>query len=197
MGERKKKTWDFQITHELRFGEKTLVLGFNPKKNAKLPYMTCFKETVGPFDDSVFHDVFVGDDYLAVMEVFEGRLRGAVRDMKRLRKKRNVPFVVLTEEHCVPDGLKENLEGKLVVIATSSLSPEFRTSDFQLGVAVGGFGCAPDARGRKIFIRELFSGETSEWSAGDVLGVANPEKLPAWAKGKFAEYRKRNGGKAS
>ena len=169
MSEWKEKAGDFEITGELRFAGKTLVLGFNPKEDAKLPYMTCFRE---------------------IVDVFSGRLRSAVRDMKRLRKKRNVPYSVLTLESCVPDGLKEDLTGKLVILAPSRLAPEFRTSDFQLGFVVGGFGCAPDARGRKVFFKELLSGETSEWGAEDILGVANPEKLPAWAQKKLKQHRK-------
>ena len=194
MSEWKEKAGDFEITGELRFAGKTLVLGFNPKEDAKLPYMTCFREIVGPFNDSVFSDAFASDDYMEIIDVFSGRLRSAVRDMKRLRKKRNVPYSVLTLESCVPDGLKEDLTGKLVILAPSRLAPEFRTSDFQLGFVVGGFGCAPDARGRKVFFKELLSGETSEWSAEDILGVANPEKLPAWAQKKLKQHRKRYGG---
>ncbi len=190
MSERKEKAGDFEITSELRFAGKTLVLGFNPSEGARLPYMTCFREIVGPFNDSVFSDAFASDDYMEIIDIFSGRLRSAVRDMKRLRKKRNVPYAVLTEEHCVPDGPKEDLTGKLVILAPSRLAPEFRTSDFQLGFTVGGFGCAPDARGRKVFVKELLSGEPSEWSAEDILGVANPEKLPAWAQKKLKQHRK-------
>ena len=190
MSEWKEKAGDFEITGELRFAGKTLVLGFNPNKDTKFPYMTCFREIVGPFNDSVFSDAFASDDYMEIIDVFSGRLRSAVRDMKRLRKKRNVPYSVLTLESCVPDGLKEDLTGKLVILAPSRLAPEFRTSDFQLGFAVGGFGCAPDARGRKVFFKELLSGETSEWGAEDILGVANPEKLPVWAQKKLKQHRK-------
>ena len=196
MNERKEKAGDYEITHEIRFGGRTLILGVHPDESAKLPYMTCFKE-IDLLYNTVFTDAFASDDYTEVMDIFSERLRNAVRRMKGIRKKRNVPFSVLTAEHCLPDGLKESLSGKLIVLAPSSLAPEYRASDFQLGFAVGGFGCEPGARGRKVFFRELFSGETFEWTAGDVLGVANPAKLPKWAKRKLREYKKMNGGKAS
>ena len=32
------KAGNFDITNEVRFGGKTLILGFNPNENAKLPY---------------------------------------------------------------------------------------------------------------------------------------------------------------
>jgi len=187
------KAGNFDITNEVRFGGKTLVLGFNPNENAKLPYMTCFKET-NLVHDVVFTDVFVSDDYLEVMDMFSERLRNAVRHVRGARNKRNVPFSTLTAAHCLPDELRENLTGKLIVIAPSSLAPEYRTSDFQLGFAVSDSECGHGAECRKILFRELFSGKTAEWSFKDILGVTNPEKLPAWAKKKLKNYRKRNGG---
>ena len=193
MNERKEKVGDFEITEELRFGGKTLVLGVSDRENAKIPYMTCFKET-NLLHEVVFTNVFMSDDYLEVMDVFSERLRNAVRRVRGTRNKRNVPFSALTAEHCLPDELRRNLAGKLIVVAPSSLAPEYRTSDFQLGLAVGDDECEHGAGRRKIFFRELFSGKTVEWSFKDILGVANPEKLPAWAQKKLKQHRKRYGG---
>ena len=193
MNERREKAGGFEIAEELRFGGKTLILGFSDRENAKLPYMTCFKET-NLLHEVVFTDAFLSNDYLEVMEVFSERLRNAVRRVKGARNKRNVPFSVLTAEHCLPDEPRRNLAGKLVVITPSSLAPEYRTSDFQLGLAVGDSECEHSAGCRKIFFRELFSGKTAEWSFKDILGVANPEKLPAWAQKKLKQHRKRYGG---
>ena len=196
MNERKEKVGDFEIEGELRFGGKTLILGVSDRENAKIPYMTCFKET-NLLHEVVFTNVFMSDDYLEVMDVFSERLRNAVRRVRGTRNKRNVPFSALTAEHCLPDEPRRNLAGKLVVVAPSSLAPEYRTSDFRLGLAVGDDECEHGAGCRKIFFRELFSGKTAEWSFKDILGVANPEKLPEWAKRKLREYWKMNGGKAS
>ena len=59
---------------------------------------------------------------------------------------------------------------------------------------VGDNECEHGADCRKILFRELFSGKTAEWSFKDILGVANPEKLPAWVKKKLKQHRKRYGG---
>ena len=38
--------------------------------------------------------------------------------------------------------------------------------------------------------RATFCGEECRWDITDVLGVADREKLPDWAKEKLAEYEK-------
>ena len=60
-----------------------------------------------------------------------------------------------------------------------------------ISFAMGGFGCSPGARGRAVYFEELYSGERCRWDASDVLGVANPEKIPDWAKEKLREYEKK------
>lgn len=37
---------------------------------------------------------------------------------------------------------------------------------------------------------ELYSGEKCRWDIGDILGIADLDKLPEWAKAKVAEYEK-------
>ena len=100
-----------------------------------------------------------------------------------------MPVTVLGREYCLPCS-DESLEGKLVIIRPASLAPEYRTADCQRGYALGGFGCTPGARGRAVYFKELYSGEECRWDITDVLGVADREKLPDWAKEKLAEYEK-------
>ena len=73
------------------------------------------------------------------------------------------------------------------IIAPSSLAAEYRTADCQLGFAVGGFGCSAGARGRAVYFQELYSGERCRWDATDILGIADLDKLPDWAKEKLKE----------
>lgn len=60
-----------------------------------------------------------------------------------------------------------------------------------ISFAISGFGCTPGSRGRAVFFQELYSGERCRWDASDILGVANPEKIPDWAKEKLREYEKK------
>ena len=44
-----------------------------------------------------------------------------------------------------------------------------------------------NAGGRAVFFQELYSGEKCRWEIGDVLGIADMDKLPDWAKAKVEE----------
>ena len=98
-----------------------------------------------------------------------------------------MPIETLDREHCRERGEKESLEGKLIILRPTSLAPEYRTADCQLGFATGGFGCSPGAGGRAVYFEELYSGERCRWESGDVLGIADPDTLPDWAKEKLTE----------
>lgn len=179
---------DYRITHRLRLGGKTLLLGQNPE-DREAPYMTCFEEA-GFFGNRVFTDAIAGDDFLEIAELFSQRLSQQVEVVKEQRASRNLPFKALTHEHCRKREPEESLEGKLVILRASSLVPEYRSADCQLGHALSGFGCNPNAGGRAVYFRELYSGETCRWDCGDILGIADLDKLPEWAKEKAAEYEK-------
>lgn len=128
-------------------------------------------------------------DY-AVIDCTE-RLQAQIEKTEQFRSERNVPFVTLGREHCRKREDEESLAGKLIVLSPFSLAPEYRTADCQLGFATGGFGCSPGAGGRAVYFRELYSGEECRWDVGDVLGIADPDKLPGWAKDRLAAYENR------
>ena len=183
----KEKVGEYEVVYSLRLGGKVLLTGCN-EKNTEAPYMTCCKVS-GPFGE-VYGDMVIGSDYLAIMRLFSDRLQEQVKSVERTRAEHNVPLETLGMEHCRKRGEEENLAGNLIIIRSSSLAPEYRTADCQLGYATGGFGCSPGAGGRAVYFRELISGEECRWNIGDVLGIADMEKLPEWAKQKVAEHEK-------
>jgi hypothetical protein len=85
--------------------------------------------------------------------------------------------------------LDESLKGKLIVISPDVLAPEYRSAEYQYAVCTGGFGAQPEARGHAVFVKNLYSGETSRFERRDVLGVADVAKLPEWAKEKLTAMR--------
>ncbi len=182
---------DYKVTHRLCLGGRTLLIGYNPK-DEKAPYMTCYQGT-NMFGGDVFTDAIGSDDYFEIAELFSERLRQQVDTVKAQRAARGLPFAALTQEHCRKRGADESLAGKLVILRASSLLPEYRTADHQLGYANGGFGCSPDARGRAVYFKELYSGETCRWDCGDILGIADLDKLPEWAKEKVKENENQKG----
>lgn len=177
---------DYKITHRLRLGGRILLIGYNPE-DEEAPYMTCY-ETTDFFGNRIFKDAIGSDDFLEIAELFSQRLQQQVDAVKAQRAARGLPFAALTREHCRKRGEDESLEGKLVILRPSSLAPEYRTADNQLGYALSGFGCSPIAAGRAVYFRELYSGETCRWDCGDILGIADLDKLPAWAKEKVTEH---------
>ena len=183
----KEMAGDYEVIHSLRLGGKVMLIGYNPDdKDGK--YMTCYKESF--FLGDLFTKAMASDDYMEVVKLFSERLQAQMEKVKQFRTERGIPLETLGKEHCRVRGKEENLAGKLIILRPSSLSPEYRTADNQLGYATGGFGCTPGAGGRAVYFRELYSGEECRWNIGDVLGIADMEKLPEWAKQKVAEHEK-------
>ena len=178
---------DYKITHQFRIGGRTLVLGHNPEDH-ETPYLVCYQDFGLGFPR--FTEAVGSDDYLEIVELFSQRLQQQIEAVKQQRAERNLPFTILTLEHCRRREPEESLEGKLVIVKASNISPEYRSADYQLGYALGGFGCQPGAGGRAVFFQELYSGERSRWDVGDILGIADLDKLPEWAKTKVAEHEK-------
>lgn len=80
------------------------------------------------------------------------RLQMQLEKVKEFRAARNIPQVVFGAEDCLPQS-EESFQGKPIVVRSSSLAPEYRTADCQLGFAISGFGCTPGSRGRAVFFR--------------------------------------------
>ena len=178
----------YEVTQSIKLGGKTLLIGYNPdEKDGK--YMTCYKES-NFLGEVVFPQAMASDDYFEIVQLFTERLEEQVKQVEQFRAQRGAPVETLGKEHCRERGEGESLVGKLIILCPSSLAPEYRTADCQLGYATGGFGCSPGAAGRAVYFRELYSGEECRWNIGDVLGIADTEKLPDWAKQKVAEHEK-------
>lgn len=185
MAAKKEMAGDYEITHAIKLGGRKLLLGYNPK-DEQAPYMTCYEQT-NFLGERVFPEAIGSADFFEVVQTYMERLQTQMEKVAQFREERKVPISVLGREHCRVRGEKESLEGKLIILRQSSLAPEYRTADCQLGYALGGFGCSPSAGGRAVYFRELFSGEECRWDIGDVLGIADPSKLPEWAQKKVKE----------
>ncbi len=74
-----------------------------------------------------------------------------------------------------------------MVLSPFSLKDKYKTPDYQLFLATGGFGCSPTARGRKVFGTFLKDGESAQFQRSDFIGVIKEEFLPEWAVEKLQE----------
>ncbi|MCL2841957.1 MAG: hypothetical protein FWE28_00625 [Oscillospiraceae bacterium] len=131
-------------------------------------------------------------DYLVVMREFVRRL-GAKMDaigLERMYRGHSTSTdASLVAEDCLPDGMEADLTGEIVAIREDVFSPEYRTLSHQLHIATGGFGCSPTARGRAVFCTNIYSGKQFRFERSDVLGVVDPDSIPAWAQEKIASLQ--------
>jgi len=56
-----------------------------------------------------------------------------------------------------------NLEGKVVLIKKEAIKPEFHEEKKRMAYCTGGFGCAPNSLGSKVFALMLNAGEDTTW----------------------------------
>lgn len=117
---------------------------------------------------------FVVDSYPGLVNLFTDTVRQAWRELGLFDKR-----------HCT--GADEDFQGRVLVLKPTILKDEYKTPDFQLFLAEGGFGCSPTARGRKIYGQFLKDGEEIHYECQDFLGVLKDEHLSDWAREKLAE----------
>ena len=120
---------------------------------------------------------FVVDSHPGLLNLFVNDVRW---DWQALR--------LFDKSHCT--GTNEDYTDKVLVLNPTILKDEYKTPDFQLFLADGGFGCSPTARGRKIYGQFLKDGEETHYDRQDFLGVLKDEHLPDWAREKLAEIHK-------
>lgn len=182
-------------------GEKRDINGYKELRNVRLarreiilaekagdenPYLVCSCKWDNPLGADEFYDGIVTDDYLEAVGEFIKRESELLKTLENERQASGLSFQTLTIADCVPKGLTEDIKGKLIIIKPEKLSPEYRTAEHQLVIALNGNGTSPDARGNAVYAKTLYSGETSRYERYNVAGVADPAKLPSWAVRKMA-----------
>lgn len=94
--------------------------------------------------------------------------------------------------HAVQSDEPQNYKGKLLILRAESLNEEFRTPENQLFLASGGFGCDPNASGRKVFGSFLSDGEETHFYRSDFVGILSDKHTPQWAKEKMEQLASQN-----
>jgi hypothetical protein len=110
--------------------------------------------------------------------------------------KRGIPFFTVKQPHdpdyypistdenpllgahsCVDESKDMNYKGQVIVLSFDVLKPEYRSQPNQLWLCTGGFGADPDARGRRVYVTNLFDGEKTSFYRQDFAGIVRPEAL--------------------
>lgn len=84
---------------------------------------------------------------------------------------------LLGRHSCEKGSQEQDYAGKTLVMNYDVLKPEYRNRANQLWFATGGFGCSPTAKGRRIFVTNLFDGEKTSFYRQDFAGIVKPELL--------------------
>jgi len=165
---------------------------FGENKTAENQYMVAELTWDNPFGVMESQWTGITNDYVEAVDKFayltQYNIDVVKSDFEVRKSLYGVEPLTLTVADCVPNGLDEDLTGKLIIIKPEILSPEYRRADYQLRVCTGGFGASPTSFGSAVFCTQLFIGKDSRFEKQDVLGVADIEKLPQWAKDRLSEY---------
>lgn len=84
---------------------------------------------------------------------------------------------LLGQHSCLPDSREQDYTGQTLVLNYDVLKPEYRCRPNQLWLATGGCGCSPAARGRRVFVTNLFDGEETSFYRHEFAGIVKPEVL--------------------
>ena len=130
MDEEKRMIENYEVRHSVYLGDREIL--FAVDKDAAMPYLVSNCTDLGGFGLLRYENAIAGDDYLEQMQAFTQRIDRQIQQVREEREQRGIDPAPLTAEHCVQGGMKEDLEGKVIVIKASSLRPEYATADHQL-----------------------------------------------------------------
>ncbi|TCX48967.1 hypothetical protein [Dehalobacter sp. 14DCB1] len=188
MDDAKRMVDTYEVKHAIYVGDKEIFF-LADEKIASCPYVVCNCSWDNPLGFAQYSDAMGSADYLEMMTEFTERVRKQFEAVKAERNKITVPLQPFTLKHCIPSDYKENIENKVVIIRAESLRPEYRTTDKQLVLAIGGFGAHGNSRGRAVYTVNLYSGKESRWNREDILGTLKPEYMPDWAKERLKQIQ--------
>lgn len=189
MAEEKDMVGDYEILDSVLVGYHNIVLGQNDKVplDSDERYMCGYREI--KFGLSLTKEIEASNSYPEIALLFAQRVKEAAEEVIKeaeQRKAAGVSVELITAEQCLPISEKQ-IEGEVVVLKPTSLAPSFQRADCQLQLVTGGFGAAPNACGRTIYVQELYSGKETAFWRSDVLGIIKPECMPEWAKPRLRE----------
>lgn len=185
-----RKAGEYVIIHEMRIGEKEIVVGEKPYDDAE-KYMCAYYKDNGVIAE--YSEALASDSYTEIISIFGERIKDAAEKFRFNLETTDIP-----SEDKKPYDVskikfithKDDIENKVVVIKSDVLRREYKAAVFQLKLCTGGFGSRGNARGRTCYCTDLFTGKSEQYHREDVLGVADESKLPQWAKKNLDGFNK-------
>jgi hypothetical protein len=182
--EKPRKADHWEIKYALFVGGHEIVFG-EDQHDPEYPYFVGDCMYNNPFAIPEYRKCIGTADYLEAVTEFADRIKAQAELVRLERTERGISNKPIGRDACLPGGLGGDIEGKLVVIRPEVMQRDKRTEDYQYFLAEHGNGCRAEARGLGVFGRDLFSGERGRWERPDVMGIADPNKLPVWAKARL------------
>jgi len=169
-----------EVQFEMHVGDKEVLLLLDPHSN-EMPYLVGYC-TVNGLGMEQLTELVGGNDYLEAVEEFMTRVQGQVDQVRSDRALSDEPQEVFGKEYCLPGGLEQDLNGRVVILKPETLRPEYQNIAHQLLFVHGGFGAAPNGRGTAVFATNVFSGEKRDCRRHEIAGILNPIHAPDWVK---------------
>lgn len=176
-----RKAGDYEIIHEMRIGEKEVVVGELPY-DSPTKYMCAFYSENGII--GAYSESMASDNYAEIIALFAERVKDSAEKAQFNLESANVP----SEDKKPFDyakiqktSFKDSIENAIVVINPDALRREYRAAIYQLKLCTGGFGAHSNARGSACYCTDLFTGKTERYERRDILGTVNKENVPEWA----------------
>ena len=181
----KKKVGDWEIIASFAYGDKEIFIGENPKPEKEIE-----RFIVG---DIVSNELFercencmCGDSFSEMSELYSQRMQEQIEKVKNELAKFPYDRSVIGMDSC--DSIRDrDIKGEIIVIDPKAIKREYVGADRQLWVSEGGFGCSPNGSGRKVYCKNIFTGDSAAWQRQDILGTIKPECIPEWVKGRMTD----------
>lgn len=177
----KRMAGDYEVFASMSIGRKEIVMGENPKAEKDAGYMCAYCERNDLFEQ--YGEVMVSDDYVEILQLYCKRLTDETDKLKA-----EIDLELKLSTGPVPPSMyapvkpDSDLRGHVVVIKPDVFKREYQRSTHQYQYVTGGSGASPSGRGTSVFTEALYGGERCRFERHEVLGIADPESLPTWAK---------------
>lgn len=181
----KKKVGDWEIIASFAYGDKEIFIGENPS-----PKIDDERYIIG---DIVSNELFercenclCSDSYGELAELYAQRMQEQIEKVKAEVAKFPYDRTIIRADSC--DSIRDkDIKGEIVVIDPKAIKREYVGADRQLWIAEHGNGCSAEARGRKVYCKNVFTGDKAVWLRQDILGTIKPECIPEWVKGRMTD----------
>lgn len=183
MSEDKRIINDYEIIQSFYVGKREVVVAENQK--AQYKYICGYYESNEIFER--IDNCFASNDYLDIMTLFCER---AKEQVELCKENEHSDLGILSSDMYFRISNDDDLTGKIVVRNPDNLRREYRNAENQLFYVTGGNGAKPNSIGTKVYGYGFSDKKHCFIRRYDIVGIADSEKLPEWAKKDLADIKK-------